>query len=451
MIKCVIFDLDGVLVDADRLHFDAFNRALTINDLSPISWHEHLTIYKGLPTRKKLDILTERKGLSKELYASINDLKQRITGSMIYTNIIPDLEKIEMLKLLKQKYKIYVCSNAIKETVESMLNKSALNFYVEGYLCNGDVQNPKPDPEIYLKLFQLAMVAPEECVIVEDSDVGFKAAIDSGAFVCKVAGPEEVNYYRVLKTILDSERINVVVPAAGQGKRFSEAGFQHPKPMIVVDECPMLSLVLENFRYLGRNILVMQKPVIDKYCVKDILKYKDFTVEIVPVDGLTEGAACTVLLAKHFIDTNNELIIANSDQYLSHPKVISMFVKRMRQLKADGGIMTFQDDNVKWSYAKIDSNQLVTEVAEKNPISNHATVGIYYYKYGKDFIKYAEQMIAKNIRTNNEFYVCPVYNEFIQDGKKIYIYEIAKEIMHGLGTPEDLEQFLKVAHNENLL
>ena len=239
-VKAILFDVDGVLVDADKLHFDALNRALVRSDANTISWQEHLTIYKGLPTFKKLEILTERKGLAKELYQEINEAKQKITTGMLYTAIIPYLEKIEMMKLLKSKYKIYVCSNAIKNTVELMLKYSALNFYIDGYLSNQDIINPKPNPEIYLKAFELYNLKPTECVIIEDSDVGYKAALESGAFVCKVNNPEEVNYYRVLKTIQDSEQINVVIPAAGQGKRFAEAGFQHPKPLIDVNEKPTM-------------------------------------------------------------------------------------------------------------------------------------------------------------------------------------------------------------------
>ena len=114
----------------------------------------------------------------------------------------------------------------------------------------------------------------------------------------------------------------------------------------------------------------------------------------------------------------------------------------MRGKKADGGVLVFYSDDPKWSYVKYDENSILTEVAEKKVISNDATVGIYYYRYGKDFVKYAEQMIYKNIRTNNEFYVCPIFNEFIADNKKIYSYTITTNVVHGLGTPEDLEKFL---------
>ena len=117
------------------------------------------------------------------------------------------------------------------------------------------------------------------------------------------------------------------------------------------------------------------------------------------------------------------------------------FMYSMQETNADGGIVTFKATHPKWSFAKIDKNGVVTEVAEKNPISDNATVGYYYWKRGSDFVKYAEEMIEKNIRVNNEFYVCPVYNQAIEDGKTIRIAE-AKS-MWGLGTPEDLEYFLQ--------
>lgn len=445
MIRAIIFDLDGVLVDADKLHFDALNKALELNDSPSISWQEHLTIYKGIPTLKKLEILTERKGLSKELYKTINEFKQKITVGLLYDSCFPNLEKMEMIRLLKRKYKIYVCSNAIKHTVELMLRYSLLEDCIDGYLSNEDVINPKPNPEIYLKAFELYSLKPEECVIVEDSDVGNKAAIESGAFVCKVSGPEEVNYYRVLKTVRESEQVNIVIPAAGQGKRFAEVGYQHPKPLIDVGGRPMIDWVLDNFEKFGRKIVLMQRDHIEKYCARDILQYNNLATLILPVDGLTEGAACSVLLAKYLINNNNELIIANSDQYLEYIQnsIITKFITRSRTLGVDGAILTFKSDNPKWSYVKCDERGFALEVAEKKVISDQATVGIYYYKKGKEFVKYAEQMIDKNIRTNNEFYVCPIFNEYIADGKKIRTYEISEIAMHGLGTPEDLELFLK--------
>ena len=161
--------------------------------------------------------------------------------------------------------------------------------------------------------------------------------------------------------------------------------------------------------------------------------------KIVQVDGLTEGAACTTLLAKEFINSDAPLMIANSDQYVDWNSNECLYA-----LNADGidaGIITFKNSHPKWSYAKLGNDGFVAEVAEKKPISDNATVGIYFWKYGSDYVKYAEQMIQKNIRVNNEFYVCPVFNQAIEDGKKIKIFNANN--MWGLGTPEDLEYFIK--------
>ncbi len=441
MIKAVIFDLDGVLIDADKWHFNALNVALQHTDVEPISWQEHLTIYKGIPTREKLKILTQRKGLSPDLYEKIHRSKQEITRDIISKFCSVDEEKVEMMRLLRRKYKIAVCSNAVRQSVELMLRKSGLISFVDFYLSNQDVTKPKPDPEIYQKAIGKLGLEPHECLIVEDSDVGKRAAAASGGILCSVDGPHEVNYYRVLSAIREADQVNLVIPAAGQGKRFSEAGYQHPKPLIDVEGKPMIEYVLDNFQNVGRPLVLLQKKHINRYAADKIVRYRAPNATIIPVDGLTEGAACTVLLARNWIDDHRELIIANSDQYVDMN--IMDFVNEMRRLNADGGILTFKASDPKWSYARTDDTGRVLEVAEKVVISEHATVGIYYYKHGRDFVKYAERMIQKNIRVNGEFYVCPVFNEFIEDGKNIYIYEIDRSQMHGLGTPQDLKQFLR--------
>jgi HAD superfamily hydrolase (TIGR01509 family) len=440
MIKAVVFDMDGVLIDADKWHFNALNVALQHADIDPISWQEHLTVYKGIPTRRKLEILTERRGLSPELWKKIGESKQVVTQHIISGFCAPDGEKIEMLRLLARRYRIAVCSNSIRATVDLMLERAGLAPYVELSLSNEDVERSKPDPEIYLKAFERLEVAPEECVVIEDSDVGKAAATAAGAVLCSVDDPSEVNYYRVARTIADADRVNVVIPAAGQGKRFAEVGYQHPKPLIDVDGRPMIDWVLDDFRAVGRPIVILQGRHVKQYCADDLIRRLAPGAEVVEVDGLTEGAACTVLTAAHLFDSPNELVLANSDQKVDVD--VAAFVERMRALDADGGILTFRDDNPKWSFARTDETGRVLEVAEKRVISDQATVGIYYLRRGSDFARYARQMIAKDVRVNGEFYVCPVFNELIADGKQVYVHEIDKSQMHGLGTPEDLERFL---------
>ena len=230
--------------------------------------------------------------------------------------------------------------------------------------------------------------------------------------------------------------MNIVVPMAGAGSRFEKAGYTFPKPLIEVKGQPMIAKVVENLNLQGRYIFLVQKAHFEKYDLKNLLNLIAPGCEIVQIEGLTEGAACTVLKAKDLIDNDQPLIISNSDQFIKWNsfETVSSFND------ADGGILTFKSVHPKHSFAKVDGDGYVTEVAEKNPISNDATVGIYHFKKGSDWVKYAEQKIDKNIRTNNEFYECPVYNEAIKAGLKIKASLVDE--MWGMGTPEELNNFL---------
>ena len=228
---------------------------------------------------------------------------------------------------------------------------------------------------------------------------------------------------------------------AGMGSRFAQAGYTFPKPLIEVKGKPMISKVVESLNLQGKYIFLVQKSHYEKFGLFDLLNLISPGCEIIQIDGVTEGAACTALLAKDFINNDENLIIANSDQYIkwNSLETISSFNDY------DGGILTFKSIHPKHSFVKINSEGFVTEVAEKKPISSDATVGIYHWKKGRDFVKYAEKMIDKNIRTNNEFYICPTYNEAILEGLKIKTSLVDE--MWGMGTPEELTNFL---NNSNL-
>lgn len=234
--------------------------------------------------------------------------------------------------------------------------------------------------------------------------------------------------------------MQVLIPCAGLGSRFLKVGYSFPKPLIAIknfNDNPMIQVVVENLNIPATHTFIVRKEHTQQYHFEQLLT-RIANCNIVEVDHLTEGAACTTLLAKKFINNNEPLVIANSDQYIENFKW-SEFMYSMQGDKIDGGILTFNNTHPKWSYVKLDDNGFVTEVREKEVVSNKATVGVYYWSKGSDYVKYAEQMIAKNIRVNNEFYVAPVYNEAIADGKKIKIYHTDK--MWGLGTPEDLTYF----------
>jgi len=209
--------------------------------------------------------------------------------------------------------------------------------------------------------------------------------------------------------------------------------------LIEVHGKPMIQVVAENINVDARHIYVVQKSHYEKYNLKSLLNLISPGCAIVQVEGVTEGAACTTLLAKEYINNDEPLLIANSDQYIDWDS--NEFMYSMTADEIDGGILTFTATHPKWSFAKLDQDGFVCEVAEKKPISNIATAGIYYWKKGSDYVRLAEQMITKDVRTNNEFYVCPVFNEAIEAGLKIKTYQVEK--MWGLGTPEDLDCFTR--------
>ena len=228
---------------------------------------------------------------------------------------------------------------------------------------------------------------------------------------------------------------------AGNGQRFVDAGYSVPKFLIDIFGRPMIEHVVNSLGINGNYIYIVQKTHREKYNLDALLNLITPNCKIVEVDSLTEGAACTVLLAKEYINNENQMILTNSDQFIEWDSTDFMY--QMNEKGYDGGIMCFEATHPKWSFAKTDENGIITEVAEKKPISNQATAGIYYWKHGSDFVNAAEQMIAKDIRVNNEFYVCPTYNELIQEGKTIYNYPISSDAMWGLGTPEDLNYYLE--------
>lgn len=237
--------------------------------------------------------------------------------------------------------------------------------------------------------------------------------------------------------------LNIVIPMAGRGSRFADAGYTFPKPLIDVKGKTMIEVVVNNLKPQcdHRFIFVCQKEHYEKYDLYHVLQNAtDNKFEVIQIDGVTEGAACTVLTAIQHINNEDDLLIANSDQFVEVD--MDKFIEQGREPNCDGLIMTFKASHPKWSYARVDEAGRVIEVAEKKMISDKATVGIYYFKKGSDFVNGAQSMIEKNIRTNNEFYVCPVYNELILADKNIALSEIKAEQMHGLGTPEDLKEFM---------
>lgn len=476
-VNAILFDLDGVLVNSKVLHYETFRDALqSIVPSKFLTWTEHEKEFDGLSSRLKIQKCIEKGWITQEQGDLVFAKKQEYTQKQLPLMIQPRESLRKLLNQLNiEGYRLFCCSNSIRKTLDQTLQLLGILELFEATYSNEDVKQPKPSPEIYQLAMKQCFLMKEKCLIVEDSTVGRAAAYAAGAHVLEVEDAEDVTYSllkQTISTIQTQGKVNprifhskgpvtfhVVVPMAGDGSRFRQAGYTIPKPFIPVGGKPMIRWVLE-------NMIPMSIPE-DQYKVKFHLivrssHLKDQNLDNLFVgfpsnisftyhttEGLTEGAACSVLLAENEICNDEPLLIVNSDQYLDWDP--DTFYKCMLNPKYDGVILTFyqpDSSDLKWSYAKIDSDCLVTEVQEKQWISPYATVGLYGWKKGRDFVQYAKQMISKNIRVKNEFYVCPVYNESIADNQKIRVKLCSG--MWGLGVPEDLNLFRKNFLKEDL-
>ena len=451
MIKLVVFDLDGVLIDSKQTHYEALNRAL--GSEYTITIEEHLSTYDGLPTRSKLNMLSERKGLPTDRHAEIARAKQKHTVEILKETVQPRQDFVDMCREIKDRgYTLACASNAVRDTVKMSLLQLGIIEYFDFWYSNEDVHRPKPHFEMYFECMLKADAKPNETLIIEDSHIGRQAVLDAGAHLLAVADTHDVSLAIVLDAIEQyndqpkkripwkSKSMNILIPMAGAGSRFAEQGYTFPKPLIEVGNKPMIQVVVDNLNIQANYIFIVQKEHYEKYNLETVLNMVAPGCTIVQTEGITEGAACTTLLAKEYINNEEPLIIANSDQFVewNSNEVLYAFTTE----GVDGGILCFNSTHPKWSYAKLDENGFVSEVAEKQPISTNATVGIYYWSRGSLYVNSAERMIERNIRTNNEFYVCPAFNELIEDGGKVRVKNIAEDGMWGIGTPEDLKHFL---------
>jgi len=234
--------------------------------------------------------------------------------------------------------------------------------------------------------------------------------------------------------------MKILIPMAGEGSRFAKEGYTFPKPLIDVRGKPMIQAVVENLDFDAEYIFLVRKEHLEKYqgLPSTLERITNGKSKIVTVDSLTEGAACTALLAEKYINNDDDLLIANSDQIIEYSPQNFNSLRNMTNV--DGIVFAFNAVHPKWSFVKTNSRGIVIEVAEKKPISDIATCGIYWYRRGSDFVACAKKMIEKNIRVNNEFYIAPVYNEMIQNGGTLIPFFVHR--MHGIGTPEDLNAYL---------
>ena len=449
MTNLIIFDLDGVLIDSKDIHFCALNRALEqIEPIYVINKEDHLKIFDGLPTFEKLEILSRKRNLPISSHQEIFDRKQQNTFEE-FSKFEEDLFLIEIFQLIKKRgIQIAVASNCIRKSVQIALSKIGVLQYVDYLIGNEDVFQRKPYPECYWRCMIACNAIPSTTVIFEDSYIGREAAKKSKSNLIPVNNRNHLDIDLINKAFeileikkpipWEDPKLNILIPMAGEGSRFAKAGYTFPKPLIEVNHKPMIQLVVENLSMRANFTYIVKEDHYHKYNLNYLLSLITPGCKVVRVENTTEGAACTTLLAEEIIDNEKPLLIANSDQYIEWNSQQCMYF--FSDPKIDAGILTFKATHPKWSYAKLNNEGFVSQVAEKKPISNDATVGIYYWKRGSDYVKYTKQMIKKNIRTNGEFYVCPVFNEAIKDGLKVKTYEVDK--MWGIGTPEDLKVFL---------
>ncbi len=452
MIKLIIFDLDGVLVNTKKIHYKAFNLALKKNKTNyQINFNEHVKKFEGLPTKEKIKILIKEKKISEKYSNRIYLDKQKLTSKLLKKEVKYNHKTYKLFKKLKKNFNIAVATNSINSTLNACIKNLKIKKYIDFSLGTNQIKHTKPHPEIYLKCLIEFGYMPRETLIIEDSYVGRLAAKESSCNLMPIKEMKEVNYSNIMKNIdmlnkqktmaikkyWEDENLNILIPMAGAGSRFVKAGYTFPKPLIEIHGKPMIQWVVDSIQIKANYIFIIQSSQQKKYNLKSLLKALKPNCKIIDLDKITKGAACTTLLAKKFINNSKPLLIANSDQFVewNSAKTMYNFVSK----NVDGGILVFNSIHPKWSYAKTVENDLVEEVAEKKVISNKATVGIYYWKKGSDYVKYANEMINKKITVNNEYYVCPVYNQAIKDKKKVITVNVDK--MWGLGTPEDLKYF----------
>ena len=353
--KLVIFDLDGVLIDSRELHYDALNEALRkVGQEYVISREEHLSTYDGLNTTRKLELLSEQKGLDRKYFNQIWQDKQNATFELIRKLPSNNTAKYIIDELKKKGWKVAVASNSIRETIRIALDTIGILGVVDYIVSNEDVKRTKPFPEMYWKCMTALNTLPKNTIIIEDSHIGRQGAIDSGAILYPVENANDLNGIKFMDKISEFEKaqennslipwrdkkLNVLIPMAGAGSRFSQAGYTFPKPLIEVHGKPMIQVVVENLNIEANYIFIVQKDHYEKYNLKYLLNLIAPNCKIVQVEGITEGAACTTLLAKEFIDNDAPLVMANSDQFVEWNSNECMYAFNADAI--DGGILTFK-------------------------------------------------------------------------------------------------------------
>ena len=446
----LFFDLDGVLADFCNLHKEAFIKAWDSLMIEYPIQNDFYNLYlDSLSTKQKIYLLINKLNISvsNEQISEIMNLKQHHTNVLLSASRVYNKTK-EAIRWAKSENHILVCcSNGIKTTILKVIEKLEATTLFTLLLSNEDVNEAKPSPEIYLKAMEITKAKKEDILVFEDSVVGREAAIKAGLTYIPIIDaldmtPNFLEYCILNKVRPSQKKINIVIPMAGLGSRFQSKGYTISKPFLPVFGKPMFQWVIDNIVPPEIKLIATIHIIIRKEHETMLNELKEANVQIHTVEKLTEGAACTVLNIENYINNDYPLVIANSDQYLEWDA--KSFYDILVHPDWDGVISSFiQNDSsdLRWSYANINDQGIVIKVAEKEYIGPLATTGIYGWKKGSDFVKDAHTMIAQNIRINNEFYVCPVYNTGIDNGLKFRTLNCKK--MWGLGVPDDYEFFLQ--------
>ncbi|KAJ3167395.1 hypothetical protein HDU88_002317 [Geranomyces variabilis] len=473
-IKLIVFDLDGVLFSSKDLHYLALNRALeTIDPKYAISYQDHLDHFDGLPTNIKLEKMTAERGLPVADHKKIWELKQEQTFEVIRDTFVPDLElRQNLLQLKKAGYMVYCASNSIYKTIQLMLLKKGILDLFDYIVSCEDVRFPKPSPAVYLYTCLRAGCSPKETIVLEDSQVGRKAALLSGCHLLPIEVPANVTAASILPAIELINRhqsnfvmrvkwrrpLNVVIPMNKQvppahvphAYRTYAAEIKHntimdienpdaayPVYLSIIGGSPVIQHVVENLNVEATFTFIVPRADYDRYQLKYMLSVLRRDCNIIVAEGQTSGQAATILLAKTFIDNDQPILIANCTQLLDWDS--NAFLYAMDDPLLHGGILTFKSQEPRYSYVKMNGMNTVTEIHEKKVVSNLASAGIYYWKRGSDFVRFATKHVKDPSRmVENAFFVSGVYADAIAE--KMTFRAIPCKAYVPLGTTNDIER-----------
>jgi dTDP-glucose pyrophosphorylase len=332
-----------------------------------------------------------------------------------------------------------VVSNSESETLDAML--AAMGVTPNVRVSCEDVNDPKPSPEGYLMAMAAVGAGPSTTVAFEDAPVGKRAARASGARLVPVFSAGELTWEFAYGALAGWSSYDVVVPMAGEGDRFRQAGYELPKPLIDVGGEPMVRRAVESLGLPEADyVYLVRAQHVASYGVDRYLRLLTRSASVLRVAELTDGTARTCMLAEEFMDNDRPLVIMNSDQVIRWDADEALH--RMVARNLDGLMLTFPcpTREPKWSYLETEPDgDRIVRVAEKDPVSDRAMVGVYIWRRGRDFVRSCRRMFADDRRVNGEFYVTPSVQYLLDEGMRFEAYDVE---MHGLGTPEDLQRYL---------